>query len=338
MKKLVGLMMVLLLTISTAACGQAAEEKPAETKTTTEVVEVATEKPVIGIVQLIEHQALDNAREGFINRLEELGVEAEIDYKNAQGDIAVARTIAEKFVSDEVDLIFAIATPAAEAAVGIGSDIPILFTAVTDPVAAHLVESNESPGGNVTGTSDMNDVRSQLETFGKINPEIKTIGIIYSADEANSIAQLEAVEAAAPELGLTVESIAIQNISDLPQAAQSIVTKVDGVYMLSDNKIVSSAAVLSDILKENKIPSVCAGLALVKGGGLITNGINYIELGGQTAKMAEEILVEGISPSDIPVETSNNRTVSVNEETLEALGLDRSLEVFQNVEFVKGEE
>lgn len=322
MKKTLGIIFALSLILT--ACGTA-------TTNTTTPAPAAEEKTFkVGIVQLIEHPALDASREGFIKALEDNGVNVEIDYVSAQGDIAVARTISEKFVADGVDLIFAIATPAAEAAVGTGTEIPILFSAVTDPVAAHLVESNESPGGTVTGTSDIVDIKGQLEIFKQIDENISTIGIVYSADEANSLAQLEIVEAAAPELGLTVESIAIQSISDLPQAAQSIATKVDGVYMLSDNKIASSVTLLADVLKENKIPSVCAEEALVIGGGLIANGISYFEIGEQTGTMAKKILVDGISPSDIPVEQAKNISKLVNPETLESLGLDANLDVFKD--------
>lgn len=322
MKKTLGIIFALSLILT--ACGTA-------TTNTTTPAPAAEEKTFkVGIVQLIEHPALDASREGFIKALEDNGVNVEIDYVSAQGDIAVARTISEKFVADGVDLIFAIATPAAEAAVGTGTEIPILFSAVTDPVAAHLVESNESPGGTVTGTSDIVDIKGQLEIFKQIDENIGTIGIVYSADEANSLAQLEIVEAAAPELGLTVESIAIQSISDLPQAAQSIATKVDGVYMLSDNKIASSVTLLADVLKENKIPSVCAEEALVIGGGLIANGISYFEIGEQTGTMAKKILVDGISPSDIPVEQAKNISKLVNPETLESLGLDANLDVFKD--------
>lgn len=322
MKKTLGIIFALSLILT--ACGTA-------TTNTTTPAPAAEEKTFkVGIVQLIEHPALDASREGFIKALEDNGVNVEIDYVSAQGDIAVARTISEKFVADGVDLIFAIATPAAEAAVGMGTEIPILFSAVTDPVAAHLVESNESPGGTVTGTSDIVDIKGQLEIFKQIDENIITIGIVYSADEANSLAQLEIVEAAAPELGLTVESIAIQSISDLPQAAQSIATKVDGVYMLSDNKIASSVTLLADVLKENKIPSVCAEEALVIGGGLIANGISYFEIGEQTGTMAKKILVDGISPSDIPVEQAKNISKLVNPETLESLGLDANLDVFKD--------
>lgn len=287
----------------------------------------------IGIVQYIEHPALDASRDGFIKALEDSGVKANIDVKSAQGDIGVARTISEKFVSDKMDLIFAIATPAAEAAAGATTDIPILFSAVTDPVAAHLVESNESPGGNVTGTSDIVDIEAQLKLFKEINPDIKKIGIVFSADEINSQTQVEMVEKLVPNLGLELEVMSIQNIADLPQVAQSLAQKVEGMYMVSDNKIASSVSLLADVLLENNTISVCAEEALVEGGGLISNGISYFGIGEQAGEMAKKILVDGISPSEIPVETSKTETKIVNKNTLEALGLDENLGVFQGAEF-----
>ncbi len=287
----------------------------------------------IGIVQYIEHPALDASRDGFIKALEDSGVKANIDVKSAQGDIGVARTISEKFVSDKMDLIFAIATPAAEAAAGATTDIPILFSAVTDPVAAHLVESNESPGGNVTGTSDIVDIEAQLKLFKEINPDIKKIGIVFSADEINSQTQVEMVEKLVPNLGLELEVMSIQNIADLPQVAQSLAQKVEGMYMVSDNKIASSVSLLADVLLENNKISVCAEEALVEGGGLISNGISYFGIGEQAGEMAKKILVDGISPSEIPVETSKTETKIVNKNTLEALGLDENLGVFQGAEF-----
>lgn len=287
----------------------------------------------IGIVQYIEHPALDASRDGFIKALEDSGVKANIDVKSAQGDIGVARTISEKFVSDKMDLIFAIATPAAEAAAGATTDIPILFSAVTDPVAAHLVESNESPGGNVTGTSDIVDIEAQLKLFKEINPDIKKIGIVFSADEINSQTQVEMVEKLVPNLGLELEVMSIQNIADLPQVAQSLAQKVEGMYMVSDNKIASSVSLLADVLLENNTISVCAEEALVEGGGLISNGISYFGIGEQAGEMARKILVDGISPSEIPVETSKTETKIVNKNTLEALGLDENLGIFQGAEF-----
>lgn len=289
----------------------------------------------VGILQYIEHPALDSAREGFVEKVKNSDLNIEIDYQNAQGDVGVARTIAEKFVSDKVDLIFAIATPAAEAASAATSDIPILFSAVTDPVAAHLVESLEKPGGNVTGTSDSVDIKSQLELFKNINENIKTIGFIYSADEANSLVQLEEIETAAKDLGCEIKAFAIQNISDLPQIAESAAQKSDAVYIPTDNKVASSVSLLAEILKEKKIPSVGAEESHVKSGALISNGINYEELGKQTGKMAEEILKNEKSPSEIPVESSKNFTKVFNSETLNALSLDRSLKVFEDAKDIK---
>ena len=231
-------------------------------------------------------------------------------------------------------MIFAIATPAAEAAVGATSEIPILFSAVTDPVAAHLVESNENPGGNVTGTSDIVDIESQLKLFKEINPDIKKIGIVFSADEINSQTQVEMVEELIPKLGLELEVMSIQNISDLPQVAESLTSKVDGVYMLSDNKIASSVSLLADVLVENKKPLVGAEEAHIEGGGLISNGISYFGIGEQAGVMAKKILVDGINPGEIPVESSHTITKIVNRETLKALGLDENLKAFEGAEFI----
>lgn len=318
MKKLAVVILILVIVISGCSSGSS-----------------KTEGPKIGIIQYIEHPALDQARDGFLQAIEDAGIEADVDVQSAQGDITMAKTISEKFVSSDYDLIFAIATPAAEMAMNATAEIPILFTAVTDPVSAHLVESWEEPNGNITGTSDMIDVREQLALFEQIDPNIKTIGIVYSADEANSAAQLELAKDAAKELNLTVEALAIQNISDLPQVTQSVAAKSDGMYIFSDNKIASSISLVADTLKEKKLPSVCAEPAHVEGGGLISKGISYFDLGVRTGEMANMILSEGKAPSEIPVEKAENLKKVFNEETLEALGLDKNLPVFQDGEAIQ---
>lgn len=328
MKKILSMIIVLAVTLT--ACGGNSSSANIKTEETVE----ETREFNIGIVQYIEHPALDATKDGFIKGLEEEGLKVKVDVKSAQGDIGVARTISEKFVSDGVDLIFAIATPAAEAAVGATSEIPILFSAVTDPVAAHLVESNEKPGGNVTGTSDIVDIEAQLALFKQINPDIKKIGIVFSSDEINSQTQVEMVEKLVPNMDLELEVMSIQNISDLPQVAQSLAQKVEGMYMVSDNKIASSVSLLSEVLIENNIPSVCAEEALVEGGGLISNGISYFGIGEQAGVMAKKILGDGMSPSEIPVETSKTETKIVNRKTMEALGLEENLEAFKEAEFL----
>lgn len=284
----------------------------------------------IGISQLAEHPALDDARNGFEDGLKELGVNVEIDYQNAQGDIPTATSIAQKFVKDEVDLIYAIATPAAQSAKQSTTEIPILFSAVTDPVQSEIVNDWEDVGGNITGTSDMAPVASQLEIFKEIDPNIKTIGILYNTSENNSEVQVKEVKELAPAAGLEVETVGVSNVNELPQAIDSIIKKSDALYMLTDNMIAASVELLAKKAIENNIITVSAEETQVKGGLLITNGLSYYDLGKQTAKMAKEILVDGKEPSSIPVGLAEKTITTVNTTTLEALGLDPDLPIFKD--------
>lgn len=288
----------------------------------------------IGIVQYMDHKALDDSREGFVEKLDELGVTYDLDYKNAQGDMATARTICEKFVADGVDLIYAIATPAAQGAQGATDETPIIFAAVTDPVEAALVASEDHPGGNITGVSDRANIKDQLEIYKELDPSIKTLGIVYSLDEINSKVQVDEVERLGKDLGFEIKTKGILNISDLGPSASALISEVDGFYLLSDNKIASSISLLTDMLIENKMISVCGEESQVRGGGLLTRGMKYKSLGNQAGAMAEKILVEKISPADIPVEGPEEEKMIVNERTLEALGLSKDLAVLKDAEYV----
>lgn len=285
----------------------------------------------IGISQLVEHKALDDARRGFEDGLVELGVNAEIDYKNAQGDIPNTMSISEKLVSDGVDLIYAIATPAAQSARQSTEDIPILFSAVTDPVKSEIVADWDNPGGNISGTSDMATTLSeQLQMFKQIDPTIKTIGIIYNTSESNSEIQIDEVKALAPEEGLEVVTVGVSNVNELPQALDSILGKVDALYNISDNLVASSVELVTSKLIEKNMISVSAEESQVSGGILITNGLSYYELGKQTAEMAKEILVNGKDPGSIAVVKAKKTETTVNMKTLKALGLDENNELFKN--------
>ena len=284
----------------------------------------------IGISQLADHPALDDARLGFEDGLKELGLDVEIDYQNAQGDIPISLTIAEKFVKDEVDLIYAIATNAAQTANQATDTIPVLFSAVTDPVEAELVDDWTNVGGNLTGTSDAAPTETQLKMFKEIDPSIETVGILYNTDEANSLVQIREVEELAPKLGLKVVTVGVNTINDLPQAIDSLLKKVDALYALSDNMIASSVELVSKKLIDNNMVSVCAEESQVGGGILITNGLSYYELGKQTAQMAKEILVDGKDVSTIPVGLAEKTVVSVNENTLKALNLDENIEILKD--------
>ncbi|GFN35564.1 ABC transporter substrate-binding protein [Tepidimicrobium xylanilyticum] len=299
----------------------------------------AKEKPInssqeevfqIGIIQFAEHPALDDARKGFEDGLKELGIEAKIHYQNAQGDIPTTTSIAQKFVKDKVDLIYAIATPAAQAAKQTTSDIPILFSAVTDPVKAEIVESWEKVGGNVTGTSDKAPTESQLRIFKEIDPNINTIGIIYNTSESNSEIQVEEVKKIAPKLGIEVITVGISNINELAQGLDSIIKKVDALYMITDNLVAASVELVREKTIENKIITVSAEETQVRGGLLITNGLSYYELGKQTAQMAKEVLVDKKDISSMPVGIAEKTVVTVNIETLKALGLDENMPLFKD--------
>ena len=194
----------------------------------------------VGISQLAEHPALDDARRGFEDGLKELGVNVEIDYQNAQGDIPTSLSIAQKFARDEVDLIYAIATPAAQSAKQATGDIPIIFSAVTDPVEAELVASMEKPGANVTGTSDLSPMDRQLQLFKDLDESIEKVGIIFNTNVANSQIQVQLAEEIGANIGLEIVSVGISTINDIPQALDSLVKKVDGIYTITDNMVASA--------------------------------------------------------------------------------------------------
>lgn len=293
-------------------------------------VDTAKKTFTIGISQIAEHPALDDARRGFEDGLKEFGVEVEISYQNAQGDIPNSVSIAQKFVKDKVDLIFAIATPSAQSAKQASDgSIPIIFSAVTDPVIAELVESMEKPGGNVTGTSDATPMDRQLQLFKDLDSNIKKIGIIFNTSEPNSQIQVDMAKELAKGMGLEIVEVGINTINDIPQAVDSIVKKVDAIYTITDNMVASAINVVAQKAIENKLITVGAEDSHMKGGILITDGISYYELGKQSARMAKEILVDGKSPSEIPSETLENTTKVFNEQTLNALGLDKNNEAFK---------
>ena len=191
-----------------------------------------------------------------------------------------------------------------------------------------------SPGGNATGTIDAADVKEQLEMFKKLDPKIKTIGIIYNTSESNSEVQIKEVEKYSKELGLEVKVAGINNVNDLPQSLQSLVKKVDAMYLLSDNMIANSISVVTQILNENKMISISAEESQVKGGALMTKGLSYKELGKQTAKMAKKILVDGVKPADLPVEKAEKTFLAVNKSTLKALGISEQNEIFKDATII----
>ncbi|WKV09796.1 ABC transporter substrate-binding protein [Thermoanaerobacterium sp. CMT5567-10] len=285
----------------------------------------STEKMItIGITQIVEHPALDSARGGFIKALKDNGyVEGKnvtFIQENAQGDMSTAQTIAKKFVDKNVDLIFSIATPTTQAVKKATSTIPIVFTAVTDPVAAGLVSSLDKPGGNVTGTSDMEPINDQLKLIKDLVPGAKRIGIIYNAGEVNSTVQVKIAKDDAASLGYSIVEATVSNSSEVNQAAQSLVGKVDAIWLPTDNTVASSIAAIIKVANSAKIPVVAAEKGMVEGGSLATLGISYSDLGYQAGLMAIKIL-KGEKPANIKVETAKDLQLIINQKEADAIGL-----------------
>ena len=294
----------------------------------------------IGVLQYMEHGALDAAYEGFIAGLAEEGyIEGEnikIDLKNAQGDLTTAQTIANQYVSDDVDMMFAIATQAVQSAYNATKDIPILMTAVTDPVEAGVVKDWNQSGTNVTGTSDLTPVAKQMELITELVPEAKTVGVIYTTSEVNSEVQVKMAEEAASNLGLQVIRVGVTTVNDIPQAVASVIDKVDVMYAPTDNLIASSMPVLWNACLDKKVPIVAGVDTMVIDGGIATEGIDYYQLGYETGLMAAQVL-EGKDPSTMPINTLQNTTLIVNQKNAEAIGLSIPDSILKGAEIVGGE-
>ncbi len=280
----------------------------------------------IGVIQLVEHPALDKNYQGFVDGLKNAGFvdgqQIEIDYQNAQGEQANCVTIAQKLVNDQSDLIFAIATPAAQAVANMTSDIPILVSSVTDPKTAQLVESNEKPGTNVSGTSDLTPCAAQIALLKRLVPSAKKVAILFCSSEENSRFQANLAEAACKKEGLDFVEATVSNTNEVQQVVQSLVGNVDAIYAPTDNMIASSFATVALVTTPNKIPVICGEEGMVSGGGLATYGINYYELGLQTAKMAVDILENGKKPADMPIQYLEKCDFSYNKEVAEELGIE----------------
>jgi len=284
------------------------------------------ENPAIGIIQYVEHVALDAARDGFIDALADNGyVDGEnitIDVQNAQADQSNLSTISDRFVSNKVDLILAIATPAAQSIAGKTKDIPILGTAITDYEAAKLVDSNEAPGSNVSGTTDMNPIEEQIDLLVKLVPDAETVGVIYTSSEDNSIVQAAIAKEAIEALGLTYTEVTITNSNEVQQATQSIVENCDALYLPTDNVLASSMPVIHGVTMESKTPVICGESGMVTGGGLATLGINYYDLGYKTGLMAIKVLKGEAEPATMPIESASEFDFAINGAVAEEIGLE----------------
>ena len=284
----------------------------------------------IGINQLIAHEALDASREGFLEVLKENGYtegeNLEIDYKNAQGEGPTALAIAQEFSEEKKDLVFAIGTGSAQASYNANKEIPILITAVTDPVDAGIVKSFEKPETNVTGTSDGVPIEPQLELMKKIFPNLKTIGVIYTTAEPNSEYQVKKLREATAKLGLTLKEVGIDTLNDVGSVLPSMLEEIEVLYTPTDNKVASAYALIIKLAKDKNIPVFCAEDGGVAVGGLISAGLDYHTLGRETGEMAVQVL-KGTKPENLAVKTQQKPVIVVNAEVAKAFGITIPQEV-----------
>ncbi|WP_462259529.1 ABC transporter substrate binding protein [Vagococcus teuberi] len=282
----------------------------------------------VGILQYMEHKSLDKAREGFIAELKDEGYEdgknIKIDSLNSQGDQANLKSMSEKLVKEKSDVILTIATPAAISVATETTDIPIIFTAVTDAVSAGLVDSNEKPGKNITGTSDMVPIDKQTNLLLSIVPDAKTIGIIYNSSEENSVIQAKLAKEAIEKKGVKVKESTVTSTNDVQQVMTALAGEVDGVYIPTDNTLANTMETVGEIARNKKLPIVTGSAEDVKVGALATYGLDYEKLGRQTGKLAVKILKGEAKPADLTVDTPTDLDLVVNEDMAKALGIDPS--------------
>ena len=282
----------------------------------------------IGISQFITHQSLDATREGFVDELAKQGyVEGkniEIDLQNAQGEQRNLKTISQQ-LAESSDVILAIATPSAQSLANTTQTTPVIFSAVTDPVSAKLVESREHPGGNVTGTSDQSSdaISTQINLIKKVLPKAKTIGILYTQSEPNSVVQKDEAKRLLEEKGFTVVEKTILDSNNVKAAAESLMAEVDMVFVPTDNIISSTMETVKQVSIKHKVPVFGGSTEMIAVGGLYNYGTNYEELGRQTARMLVRVL-KGEKPENIAVELPEKLELHTNQEMADALGIDIS--------------
>ena len=293
----------------------------------------------IGIVQLVEHEALDAANRGIVDALAERGykegVNVTIDRQNAQADQSNLQNIAARFVSNDSKILFAIATPAAQTLAAATKTTPIVATAVTNFEVAKLVASNEKPGGNVTGVSDINPVAEQFELLMKFAPDAKAIGTIFNSSEINSTYQIELLKKAASAAGVEVVEASVSSVNDIQQAVASLKGKVGGIYLPTDNIIASAVPVLMKSVFEAGIPTVAGEGGMVRAGVLASIAVDYYTLGKMTGAMGADILDGKKKPADMPIQSQKAEKVLVNLKTAETMGIQIPEDILKTAETVK---
>ncbi|MBN9045119.1 MAG: ABC transporter substrate-binding protein [Rhizobiales bacterium] len=279
---------------------------------------------VVEVTAIVQHPALDAARDGVKAALAEAGFKEgdnlKFVYQSAQGNPATAAQIARQFVGENPDVIVPISTPSAQAVVSATRDIPVVFTAVSDPVGAQLVKSMEKPGGNVTGISDMSPVAEHIKLIREIMPNIKKLGYLYNPGETNSVSLLKALKAAAAKDNIEIVESTATKSADVKSAAEALVGRADAMYIPTDNTVVSALESAVGVADESKLPLFTADTDSVKRGALAALGFNYFDVGKQTGEVVVRIL-KGEKPGDIPVEIAKGTNLVVNLDAAKKMGV-----------------
>lgn len=321
MKKMIGFIICLVALLTVAFF---------TTKTETVTKE---EKPMVGILQLTSHPALDLIYKGIVDELNDAGyIDGEtmtLDFQNAQGDQSNLNSMSTRFVSRGADVMVGIATPSAQALANSSQDIPIVLGAVTDPEGSGLVKSNEAPGGNITGVSDLTPIKEQFSLIKEILPEAQTIGILYSSSEDNSIVQADQAIEIAEEMGLDTQVMTVSSTNDVAQVASTLAAQVDAIWVPTDNTIASAMNTLVSAADSNLIPVFPAVDTMVEEGGLATVGLDQYELGRLTGEMVVAILNGDADPSTTPIRYLDQGDIIINEEKAEQLGITIPTQVLE---------
>ncbi len=331
-RKLAMLLCTVLVGGIFVGCGKSTTDSNGASSTKTDVKN-------IGVVQLVQHDALDSANKGFVDGLKEKGYEEgkniKIEQQNAQGEIANAQTISKQFVDAKKDLIFAIATPAAQAAYNSTKDIPIIFTAVTDPVKAEIAKDWTSSGTNVTGTSDKVPVDEQIDLLKKLLPNAKTVGVIYNTSETNSVIQVDEFKSAAEKQNLTVKEIGVTNVNEINQNLASALSGIDALYTPTDNTVASGYALVGKLCLDKNVPIIGAEEAIVTKGGLASIGIDYYKLGKEAGSKAADVL-DGKKPSDVKISTLSEMSFTINTDVAKKLNVTVPTDIDSKAKKVTG--
>lgn len=323
-KAMMSLVLAAALTAALAGCGEKKEEGTAAGS----AQPAAGKTYKIGISQIVEHPALDATREGFLAALKDAGLvdkqNLQVDLQIAQGDPNNNTTIAQKFAGDKKDLVLGIATASAQALAQSVKDTPILFTAVTDPVGAKLVKALDKPEANITGVMDTHpdEISKLMDFIAKEFPKIKTVGAVANEGEQNSQIAVKRAEEALAKHGIKLVRAAVANGSEVKQAAESLVGKVDAIYINKDNTVVAALESVVQVADKNKIPLFAGDIDSVKRGAFATYGYEYYDIGYTTGKMAADVLKNGKKPSDIKVAYPEKLDLYMNLKAAKNQGLE----------------